>query len=60
VQPLAECAVVAGADGITVEVHTNPEAAMSDGGQSLKPEKFRALMDEIRVLAKVKNKKVIS
>ena len=60
VKPLAECAVVAGADGITVEVHTNPEAAMSDGGQSLKPEKFRELMDEVRVLAKIKNKKVIS
>lgn len=59
VKPLAECAVVAGADGITIEVHTKPEEAMSDGGQSLKPEKFRELMQEIKTLAAVKNKKVI-
>ena len=58
VKPLAECAVVAGADGITVEVHNKPETAMSDGGQSLKPEKFRALMEEIKVLAEVKGRKV--
>ncbi len=59
VKPLSECAVVAGADGITVEVHTNPEEAMSDGGQSLKPEKFSEMMEEIKILAEVKNKKII-
>ena len=58
VQPLAECAVVAGADGITVEVHNKPETAMSDGGQSLKPEKFRMLMEELKVLTNVKGRKI--
>ncbi len=59
VKPLAECAVVAGADGITVEVHNNPEHAMSDGGQSLKPEKFSDMMDELNILANVKGRKII-
>ncbi len=59
VKPLSECAVVAGADGITVEVHDNPERAMSDGGQSLKPKKFTAMMDELEQLAKIKGKKII-
>jgi 3-deoxy-7-phosphoheptulonate synthase len=59
VQPLAECAVVAGAAGITVEVHNEPEKAMSDGGQSLKPKKFASMMDEIEKLAHVKGMKIV-
>jgi len=50
--PLARAAVAVGADGIIVEVHPEPEKAVSDGMQSLKPEKFYQLMDDIRALAK--------
>ncbi|MCK5128749.1 MAG: 3-deoxy-7-phosphoheptulonate synthase [Clostridiales bacterium] len=58
VEPLAECAVVAGAHGIVVEVHANPESAWSDGGQSLKPKKFEKMMKEIKILAKMKGKRI--
>ena len=44
--------IAAGADGMIVEVHPKPEEAMSDGEQSLYPENFVNLMDEIRILAK--------
>lgn len=47
VQDLAAAAVAAGADGIMVEVHNNPEAALSDGPQSLKPERFASMMKRI-------------
>ena len=50
VNPLAKAAVAAGADGILVEVHPYPEKAFCDGGQSLKPEKFYRLMDDIRTI----------
>ncbi|MEE9910319.1 MAG: 3-deoxy-7-phosphoheptulonate synthase [Deltaproteobacteria bacterium] len=49
--PLARAAVAVGADGIIVEVHPEPEKAVSDGAQSLKPEKFYQLMDDVRALA---------
>ncbi|HLE32674.1 MAG TPA: 3-deoxy-7-phosphoheptulonate synthase [Bacteroidota bacterium] len=49
--PMALAAIVAGADGLIVEVHPNPESALSDGFQSLRPDKFRELMDRIRELA---------
>lgn len=51
VEPLARAAVVAGADGLLVEVHTDPKQALSDGNQSIKPQKFERLMKEIEVLA---------
>ena len=44
-------AVAVGADGLIVEVHPAPEKAVSDGAQSLKPEKFYQLMDELRSIA---------
>ena len=47
VLPLAKAAVAVGADGLMVEVHPNPQQALSDGPQSLKPERFDALMDAI-------------
>ncbi|MGD0625730.1 MAG: 3-deoxy-7-phosphoheptulonate synthase [Thermodesulfobacteriota bacterium] len=50
--PLARAAVVVGADGLLVEVHPEPEKAVSDGIQSLKPEKFYQLMEEVRILEK--------
>jgi 3-deoxy-7-phosphoheptulonate synthase len=49
--PMARAAVAAGADGIMVEVHPDPPRALSDGGQSLFPEQFSELMEQIRVIA---------
>ncbi len=53
VAPMAKAAVAAGADGLMIEVHNDPEHALSDGPQSLKPSRFATLMDELRALAKV-------
>jgi 3-deoxy-7-phosphoheptulonate synthase len=53
VAPMAMAAVAAGADGLMIEVHTNPEEAMSDGEQSLKPEVFSQLMGTFKPLASV-------
>jgi 3-deoxy-7-phosphoheptulonate synthase len=49
--PMARAAVAAGADGLLVEVHPNPDRALSDGAQSLYPEQFERLMKEIRLIA---------
>jgi 3-deoxy-7-phosphoheptulonate synthase len=54
--PMAKAAVVAGADGLMVEVHPRPAEAFSDGAQSLKPERFRQLMEEIKPLLKLLGK----
>jgi len=51
VAPLAAAAIAAGADGLIVEVHANPEAALSDGEQSLDPSAFAALMRRLAPLA---------
>jgi 3-deoxy-7-phosphoheptulonate synthase len=51
VGPVARAAVAAGADGIMVEVHPHPEKALKDGYQSLRPEAFAQLMEELRSLA---------
>ena len=51
--PMALAGIVAGADGILVEVHHEPEKAVSDGAQSLKPKRFDILMNEIRKIAPV-------
>ena len=50
VRSLARCALAVGADGIMVEVHPEPERAVSDGIQSLKPERFYQMMEEFRTL----------
>ena len=52
VGPMAKAAVAAGADGLMIEVHPNPEAALSDGPQSLLPKTFAALMKELGKVAK--------
>ncbi len=49
--PMARAAVAAGADGIMVEVHHEPEAALSDGPQSIYPEQFAELMGQLRIIA---------
>jgi 3-deoxy-7-phosphoheptulonate synthase len=51
--PMARAAVAAGADGLLIEVHNDPDRALSDGPQSLYPEQFDKLMGELRVIAPV-------
>ncbi len=51
--PMARAAVAVGADGLMVEVHPDPQAALSDGPQSLFPEQFAHLMEEIQAIARV-------
>jgi 3-deoxy-7-phosphoheptulonate synthase len=51
VAPMARAAVAAGADGLLIEVHHDPEHARSDGAQSLFPEQFAQLMAELRIIA---------
>ncbi|NBG88818.1 3-deoxy-7-phosphoheptulonate synthase [Isachenkonia alkalipeptolytica] len=48
VEPLSKAAVAVGAHGLMIEVHHQPESALSDGAQSLKPHKFQRLMDSIK------------
>jgi 3-deoxy-7-phosphoheptulonate synthase len=52
VEPMCLAAVAAGADGVMVEIHPNPDRALSDGAQSLKFEKFRRLMQRLDTLGK--------
>jgi 3-deoxy-7-phosphoheptulonate synthase len=51
VSAVARASVAAGADGLIVEVHPHPEKAMSDGAQSLKPEKFAEMVKQVRTIA---------
>ena len=51
VRPIARASVAAGADGLIIEVHPNPSAALSDGDQSLTPKNFEVLMNEVRQIA---------
>lgn len=51
--PMARAAVAAGADGLLIEVHDDPDQALSDGPQSLYPDQFERLMGELRVIAPV-------
>lgn len=51
VRPMARAAVAAGADGVMIEVHPNPAKALSDGKQSLTPENFEIMMQEVRSIA---------
>jgi 3-deoxy-7-phosphoheptulonate synthase len=51
VPPMARAAVAAGADGLLIEVHNDPEHALSDGAQSLEPNTFTQLMAELRIIA---------
>jgi len=58
VAPMAKASIAAGADGLMIEVHTNPEDALSDGEQSLKPDKFKALMKELKAVAKAVGREI--
>ena len=50
VAPMSKAAIAAGADGILIEVHSNPECALCDGEESIKPTKFKELMQDMRKL----------
>ena len=51
VAPLAKAAIAVGADGLMIEVHSDPENALCDGAQSLRPDKFAALMKDLKKIA---------
>jgi 3-deoxy-7-phosphoheptulonate synthase len=51
--PMARAAVAAGADGLIIEVHNNPEKALSDGPQRLYPDQFDRFIGELRIIAPV-------
>jgi 3-deoxy-7-phosphoheptulonate synthase len=58
VLPMAKASIAAGADGLMLEVHGNPEEALSDGDQSLFPEKFNNLMTELKPIAAAVNREI--
>lgn len=58
VTPLTRAAVAVGADGVIIEVHCNPDKALSDGMQSIFPDHFTALMEEVRQIAAVVHRSV--
>ena len=58
VLPMARAAVAAGADGLLVEVHNDPDHALSDGAQSLFPQQFAELMDQLRIIAQAVGRSV--
>ncbi len=58
VAPMARAALAAGADGLLIEVHNDPEKALSDGAQSLFPEQFEQLMKELRMIAPAVGRKL--
>lgn len=60
VRPMGRAGIAAGADGLIVEVHHDPENALSDGPQSLKPEQFDELMREIEIVARSVNKTMVA
>jgi 3-deoxy-7-phosphoheptulonate synthase len=58
VLPMARAAVAAGSDGVMVEVHPHPEVALSDGPQSIYPDQFARMMDELAQIAPVVGRKL--
>src|ERR1017187_4165770 len=58
VAPMARASMAAGADGLLIEVHNDPEKGLSDGAQSLFPEQFEQLMKELRMIAPAVGRKV--
>jgi 3-deoxy-7-phosphoheptulonate synthase len=58
VTAIARAGVAAGADGLIVEVHTHPDVALSDGGQSLKPERFAELVRQVKAVAQAVGRSV--
>jgi len=59
VPPMARAAVAAGADGLLIEVHNDPDHALSDGAQSLYPTNFAQLMGELRIIAPAVGRRLV-
>ena len=55
---MARAAVAAGADGLLIEVHHDPDRALSDGAQSLRPEQLTELMRQLRIIAPAVNRSI--
>jgi len=60
VTPMARAAIAAGADGLMVEVHPDPNRALSDGAQSLYPDQFKELLDQIKVIARAIDRELVT
>jgi 3-deoxy-7-phosphoheptulonate synthase len=58
VSPMSKAAVAAGTDGLVIEVHSNPEEALSDGEQSITPSAFKKLMNELKPIAIAVGRKI--
>lgn len=58
VEPLAKAAIAVGADGLILEVHNDPENALCDGDQSIKPKRFNQLVEKLRVLAAIEGREI--
>lgn len=58
VEPLAKAAIAVGADGLILEVHNDPENALCDGDQSIKPERFSQLVEKLKVLAALEGREI--
>lgn len=58
VEPLAKAAIAVGADGLIIEVHNDPENALCDGSQSIKPQRFEQLMEKLKLLATLEDREV--
>ena len=58
VEPMAKAAIMAGCDGLMIEVHNDPENALSDGQQSLTPDQFDVLMSKVKAVAKIEDKEI--
>ena len=58
VAAISRAAIAAGADGLIIEVHPNPHEALSDGHQSLKPDKFVALIKQVKQIAEVMDRRL--
>ncbi|MBN2288063.1 MAG: 3-deoxy-7-phosphoheptulonate synthase, partial [Candidatus Glassbacteria bacterium] len=58
VVPMTKAAAACGADGVIVEVHPNPEEALSDGEQSLNPDEFDRLVEQLKPILEVEGRKL--
>lgn len=58
VEPMSKAAIAAGADGLIIEVHNDPEHALCDGQQSIKPKKFDALMKKLKAIAEIEDREM--
>ncbi|WP_312701970.1 3-deoxy-7-phosphoheptulonate synthase [Sedimentibacter sp.] len=58
VEPMALASVAAGADGLIIEVHNDPENALCDGSQSIKPDKLKQLMEKLRLIAQATGRNI--